>query len=234
MSTVPPPPTDPPEARPAPAPTRWPETMNGVASLISAGTALLGLVLGFFVLPAAGVPSPVAPNATTTVAVPGPVTTVTATATVTAAPQDAGRSSASASGGPSGAVLLRDVPVLPESFNPLSAHQATLDGKSQDDAVTAVSYANAGGVRTYYNLGRGYRKLTGLLGLDDSSRNMETDVSIEADGKRLQFVHLSLGRTTPIDVDVTGALRLAITCTAPRSSNGIEGPTVVFSGAALS
>ncbi|MFJ9448328.1 NPCBM/NEW2 domain-containing protein [Kitasatospora sp. NPDC101235] len=221
----------------APSPTNRPDEgssgihqrIDSATKIISAATGLAGLVLGFFVLPAAGISSPTAPAPTVTVtkAVPGPTVTATMTAASTSSP------SAVASPSRTGVVYLRDLDLLRDSFNPLHPGQGTMNGVSYDNAITGVSSNVGDGTKTYYNLGRGYKTLTGILGLDDNGLNDRTDVSIEADGKRLMFTHLTLGNAVPINLDVTGVLRLAV-ITSPGTSYGTNGPTVVFANGTLS
>lgn len=62
-----------------------------------------------------------------------------------------------------------------------------------------------------YDFSRQYRKLTGELGLDDTSESSAVGkVEIYGDGRLLTEVDVPFGATIPVDVDVTDVLRIKI------------------------
>ncbi|WP_018566313.1 hypothetical protein [Streptomyces sp. PsTaAH-124] len=147
---------------PAPAPARRP--LGEVAALISAGTGLLGLLLGFFGLPAVvSSPTAVRVTVTETATVPGP--TVTVTAPSADHPDPGSGPSASPSGSPGAerqSLTLFD-PV--DGSAALSAGSGTLKGKAYADAVT-VAFCTTGRF-TEYNLGTDWKKFRATVGLDE-------------------------------------------------------------------
>ncbi|WP_078510044.1 NPCBM/NEW2 domain-containing protein [Streptomyces sp. Tu 6176] len=190
---------------PAPAPARRP--LGEVAALISAGTGLLGLLLGFFGLPAVvSSPTAVRVTVTETATVPGP--TVTVTAPSADHPDPGSGPSASPSGSPGAerqSLTLFD-PV--DGSAALSAGSGTLKGKAYADAVT-VAFCTTGRF-TEYNLGTDWKKFRATVGLDDGSSDWPMRVQIDADGRHLKNVRAGLGDPQGIDVDVTGVTRLRI------------------------
>lgn len=235
MSTMPPPVYDVEPERPS-----WLASLfvrlDVVSKLLGAIAALAGLVVGFFGLPAVGVTSPTAaPRPTVTVPVPGPTVTVTATATATAtaaapagsaSPSDSAQPSVSSSGG----VSLTDLNTLSDSNGPMTSGQATMNAQSYSDVL---SNGACGAQSNVYDLGRAYKHLTGLLGIDDSSHDTAGDVEISADGQRLQLARLTLGHTVPVDVNVSGALRLTITYWSEAGVCTAGNPTIVFANPKL-
>jgi len=70
-------------------------------------------------------------------------------------------------------------------------------------------YCDRSGVAEY-NLTKGYRQLTATAGIDDSSASsdLKVQLGIFGDGRELARVLLEFGKPVPIDVDVSGVLRL--------------------------
>lgn len=207
--TPPPDPTPPPGPSPVPDPPPVParRPLGEVAALISAGTGLLGLLLGFFGLPAVvSSPTAVRVTVTETATVPGP--TVTVTAPSADHPDPGSGPSASPSGSPGAerqSLTLFD-PV--DGSAALSAGSGTLKGKAYADAVT-VAFCTTGRF-TEYNLGTDWKKFRATVGLDDGSSDWPMRVQIDADGRHLKNVRAGLGDPQGIDVDVTGVTRLRI------------------------
>jgi serine/threonine-protein kinase len=77
-----------------------------------------------------------------------------------------------------------------------------------------------------YNLSKGYRKLTATAGIDDNARISDAKAQLEiyGDDKQLTSVTVEFGVPTPVDVDVTGVLRLRIHWQV------IAGPQCEFAG----
>lgn len=63
-----------------------------------------------------------------------------------------------------------------------------------------------------YNLSKGYQKLTATAGIDDNARISDAKAQLEiyGDDQQLTSVTVEFGVPTPVDVDVTGVLRLRI------------------------
>lgn len=75
-------------------------------------------------------------------------------------------------------------------------------------------------VKVGFDLARGYRILRATVGLsDDSKSDSIARVEVYADGRPLFSQDLALGQAVPIDLDVTGVLRLELLVTklAPQS-----------------
>ncbi|SCL71090.1 NPCBM/NEW2 domain-containing protein [Micromonospora peucetia] len=193
-----------PDGKPRPAPARRP--LGEVAALVSAGTGLLGLLLGFFGLPAV-VNSPTAARVTVTetVVVPGPTVTVTAPSADRSEPGPGPSASSSGSAGVDRQALTLLDPV--DGRPMLSSGSGTLKGEEYPDAAT-VNFCIGG--FTEYNIGTNWKRFTATAGLDDSSSNWPMTVQIYSDGRRLVSVRAGLADPKRVDVDVTGATRLRI------------------------
>ncbi|SBU99918.1 NPCBM/NEW2 domain-containing protein [Streptomyces sp. Ncost-T6T-1] len=145
------------------------------------------------------------------VAAPGPTATVTGSAQEdepgTAEP------SATTQSPSDGATAVEDPDTVslsaidPISESGFEAAEATLAGKPYADAMV-MSYGCDGGGR--YNLGRGYKKFSLVLGIEDSSEYETALVTIELDGKALFKGTARLGDAKPLELDVEGGLRLRI------------------------
>jgi serine/threonine-protein kinase len=63
-----------------------------------------------------------------------------------------------------------------------------------------------------YNVSKGYRRFVSSAGMDDNSGDAGLKVQFEVfgDGRKLKSVTLELGKAAPIDVDVSGVLRLRL------------------------
>ncbi|MEU3317351.1 NPCBM/NEW2 domain-containing protein [Streptomyces sp. NPDC006662] len=210
-----------------------PGRLNSAANLISAAAAVGGLLLGFLGLPAAGVNSPTTttPRPTVTVTQPAPTVTVSAPAGADTEP------SSSAPSGQSATTDLRDLSPIAGSEKPFVQGAAALKGKSYDSVLTAYPCPEDWNPprQSVYNLGSGYKRLTGLLGLDDNSPEIGVDITIYGDSQRLQTTHLNIGTTVPVDLDVSGVLRLKVVYQMSLKKPGLCGgsPMVAFANAQL-
>lgn len=75
------------------------------------------------------------------------------------------------------------------------------------------------GVSAGYDLGRHYQRLKGTLGLrDDAPSSVNVKFEILADGRSLLAQTIALGQAVPVDVDVTGTLRLTLSVTVVNPS----------------
>ncbi len=74
--------------------------------------------------------------------------------------------------------------------------------------------------RAEYDLGRDYRRLQATVGLaDDARSNAVYQIEIYGDDRRLASHTVRLGNSVPIDLDVTGILRLRLTTTRVEGDN---------------
>lgn len=64
--------------------------------------------------------------------------------------------------------------------------------------------------RVEYNLSKGYRRFVAAAGFSDNSENTAVKVQLEvlADGRQVLSKPVGFGSTTPVDLDLTGVLRL--------------------------
>lgn len=102
-----------------------------------------------------------------------------------------------------------------------------LAGKSYLHTVSkSVSYcAETGAIE--YNVSKGYRRFVSMAGMDDNSGDSGLKVQFEVfgDGRKLKSATLELGKATPIDVDVSGVLRLRLSWQVvnPNCHDGVGG-----------
>jgi serine/threonine protein kinase len=61
-----------------------------------------------------------------------------------------------------------------------------------------------------YNISKGYRRLVASTGMDDNSGDsgLKVQVEIFGDGRKLESVNLEVGKMSPVDVDLSGVLRI--------------------------
>ena len=205
--------------------------------LLTVVPAVLALIVGSLLGTAFG-----GGSKTTRTVTPGPTSFVTTTATTTAgggagvAPTSTDSSSSASasptvSGTPTGTTPAssptssQSAAVLPEGgtvpladLTPVSGAWQSRDsnpmvnGTLQQFAIVQdVPEENTNG-DVGYNLGRDYTKLTGLIGLDDSSARstMHPTVEIDGDGLKLATFTPTLGHPAQINLNVNGILRLDI------------------------
>ncbi|MFD7498547.1 NPCBM/NEW2 domain-containing protein [Streptomyces sp. NPDC059832] len=179
--------------------------LGEIAALISAGAAVIGLLLGFFGLPTV-VDSPSARTVTVT-------ETVTATTTVTAAPPDApeGAETRSPSGTappPANEVLLADLTPLgiaPDQI--FSIQDVTMGGKPYPGAMV-ITYLCQSGLE--YSINEKYKTLTFTAGLDDDGVAVSGRLAVIGDGKLRKNVRVEINRPQTVTIDVSGVVKLAI------------------------
>jgi len=100
-------------------------------------------------------------------------------------------------------------------------------GKSYLHTVSrSVSYCSETGA-IEYNVSKGYRRFVSTAGMDDNSGDAGLKVQFEVfgDGRKLKSATLELGKVTPIDVDVSGVLRLRLSWQVvnPNCHDGVGG-----------
>jgi serine/threonine-protein kinase len=78
-----------------------------------------------------------------------------------------------------------------------------------------------------YNVSKGYRRFVSTAGMDDNSGDSGLKVEFEVfgDGRKLKSVTLELGKPTPIDIDLSGVLRLRLSWQVanPACNSGVGG-----------
>lgn len=78
-----------------------------------------------------------------------------------------------------------------------------------------------------YNVSKGYRRFAATAGMDDNSGDAGLKVQLEVfgDGRKLKSATLELGKVTPVDVDVSGVLRLRLSWQVvnPACNSGVGG-----------
>jgi serine/threonine protein kinase len=98
---------------------------------------------------------------------------------------------------------------------------ATVSGHQYGHAVTLSSYCtthDGGDFWADYDLGRAWNRFTATVGLDDRSRASSTATyTILADTTPIATGQLTIGQAVPIDVPVTGALRLRLKINDPST-----------------
>jgi hypothetical protein len=152
---------------------------------------------------------------------PVTVTAAPATATVTtAAPSSDASGSASASATASAAVATGN-PTVEQYLDELQPVEGRFDSGKQTGNVAGKVSVHTVATSLYecseadfveYNISKGYRKFTAAAGIDDNSADSGLKVQLEVfgDGKKLLSTTLEINKMSPVDLDVTGVLRLKI------------------------
>lgn len=97
----------------------------------------------------------------------------------------------------------------------------TINGKTYTHGMWMnLPYYSSGTEGWQYALGRGYRQVKGVVGLSDTS-NSAAVVRYEflVDGRQVKVFDTNLGKTNPVDIDVSGGLRLEIKVTRISGGN---------------
>ena len=85
----------------------------------------------------------------------------------------------------------------------------------------SVAMGTVGGSSVEYDLGRHYRRLQATIGLrDDSGSSDQVKIEVFGDGRSLFSQVMAIGQAAPLDVDVTGVLRLKLSATLVSGSGG--------------
>ncbi|MFF1909621.1 NPCBM/NEW2 domain-containing protein [Kitasatospora sp. NPDC058218] len=203
--------------------------MGEVAALVSAITAVAGLLLGFFGLPAV-VDSPTAKTVTVTETVHA-----TATVTVTASPPPAAAVSTpglpSPAPLPSGEVALRDLTTIGIVGNSgIQLRSATMGGKTYSNAMVFTYPCQ---INYEYSINQRYKTLTLIAGIDDNGVARHGKLSISADGKERKNVMLEINNPQPVTVDMSGVVMLQIVSNFGDESCDAEGAVVALADAVL-
>ncbi|WP_329594965.1 NPCBM/NEW2 domain-containing protein [Streptomyces sp. NBC_01362] len=225
----PPSPPDPGPPTPPPAPTPRPRRVGEIAALVSAITAVVGLLLGFFGLPTV-VNSPTAKTVTVTETV-----TATATATVEASPREPADEDPAQSPAPaplpSGEVALSDLTPLGDyPDDEFGLQTVTLGGKSYSNAMV-VKYPCQPG--TEYSINQRYKKLVLTVGLDDNAVAVSGKLAVIGDRKTRKNIMLEVNRPQTVTVDITGVVKLGIEADISDDSSCNDDGVVVALGKAV-
>ncbi|ANN17066.1 hypothetical protein SD37_16380 [Amycolatopsis orientalis] len=151
-------------------------------------------------------------------AAPVPTTTVQVTAPPSSAPGSTAQAAVSTStSAPPGSPSLPAERYLTE----LAPVRGSFDSGQQTGAIAGKTYLHTLATRVYecdgadfaeYNLSKGFRRLVASAGLDDNSPDSTLKVQLEifGDNRKLLSTTLELNKMVPIDLDLTGVLRLKI------------------------
>ncbi|MEU2672854.1 NPCBM/NEW2 domain-containing protein [Streptomyces sp. NPDC007164] len=221
------PPSPPDPGLPTPTPTPRPRRVGEIAALVSAITAVVGLLLGFFGLPTV-VNSPTAKTVTVT-------ETVTATATVVASPRESADDGSAQSPAPaplpSGEVTLSDLTPLGDyPDDEFALRTVTLGGKSYSNAMV-VTYPCQPGAE--YSINQKYKKLVLTVGLDDNAVAVSGKLEVIGDGKTRKNIMLEVNKPQTVSVDITGVVKLGIEADISDGSSCNDDGVVVALGKAV-
>jgi serine/threonine-protein kinase len=88
----------------------------------------------------------------------------------------------------------------------------TIAGKSYLHAVGAAVDANTDTHGVEYNIAKGFRRFTATAGIDDNAvdSSLKMQLEIFADGRQIFSKPVSYGAPLPVDLDISGVLRLRI------------------------
>ncbi|MGH3437846.1 MAG: protein kinase domain-containing protein [Pseudonocardiaceae bacterium] len=115
-------------------------------------------------------------------------------------------------------VARQAVEVYLDSLQPVSGQWnsnitvAHLSGETFPHSVGAEACSGSDQDSVEYNVSKGYRRLVTTAGIDDNAPNSSINVQLEifADGRKVSTTTLEYGKQAPIDVDLSGVLRLKI------------------------
>lgn len=210
----PPPPSSPPSVGepPSPAPPSSgaqpaaPRRLGEIAALVSAGTAVVGLLLGFFGLPAV-VDSPTARTVTVTETVTARATataTVTAGTTVTA-PAPAAPTPTSGPTTPGRVSLVDDLLPVTTQNNPYTRGPLKVNGRTHPTVLSSSC------AESTWQLDRQYTTFTVTYGAADTTASGSVvPMFIEVDGVRKVERSMPVGTTQSVTLDVRGVFRITL------------------------
>ncbi|MFB8243339.1 NPCBM/NEW2 domain-containing protein [Kitasatospora purpeofusca] len=179
--------------------------LGEIAALVSAGTAVAGLLLGFFGLPTL-VNSPTARTVTETVTATATVTVTAARATVaTPAPPAAGQSSQPAPTSADRISLVNDLLPVAEEQGPYDHGSQKVNGQIHPTTLSSSCSI------TTWQLDRQYTTFTATLGAADSTGpGSKVLLYVELDGVRKIERNMAVGSTVPVTLDLRGVFRITL------------------------
>lgn len=103
-------------------------------------------------------------------------------------------------------------PVAKDKYGWLAAGSGTLDAKRYDTALLPDGVAGEERCKgsTEYNLSREWKTLTMVAGIDDSSADRASRLTISVDNKAVFTGEVDLGAPQTLNLDVSNGLRLSI------------------------
>jgi serine/threonine-protein kinase len=126
------------------------------------------------------------------------------------------------------------VQVYLEEIPPVSGHwsgegAAAIAGKQYLHSLGAAVGRCSDGRAVEYNLAKGFRQLVAAVAIDDnaSDANVKVQLEIFADGRSVFTSPVGYGVATPIDVDLSGVLRLKFQW-SPLQGEQCEGGSLVL------
>jgi hypothetical protein len=124
-------------------------------------------------------------------------------------------------------IYLSDLEPVEGSASPSTA---TVSGTPYPHSVvTYVDEYDDEPVDVGYDLGRHYRRLKATVGLsDDSPSESQVRIEVFGDGRSLFSQTVGLGTAVPVDIDVTGVLRLTISATMLNTEYGCCDASIVW------
>jgi serine/threonine protein kinase len=185
---------------------KWVPVVAAVAVLAAAGVTTVALTSSGGSPTGASPVTVTAEPATATVTTSAPTTGSSGTASASA-------SAAAASGAGEASVEQYLDELRPVTGSSSNGHQTgNVAGKAYLHTVAAGLYKCSEANFVEYNISKGYRKFTAAAGMDDNSEDSSLKAQLEVfgDGKKLLSTTLEINKLTPVDLDVTGVLRLKI------------------------
>ena len=159
---------------------------------------------------------------TTTVASPTTVATTAtpATTTTTASLTTGNRSPVSTTIAPTTADAMVTDTLLVEKTNSADVRPLSIDGVGYVNALQMYSGPSPGKVEI--NAGRSRKRFLGTLGIPDDQRSTsshQVEISLDNAAPALSVI-VNFGESKPIDLDVTGVLRVRITVSSKTNTSG--------------
>jgi len=117
-----------------------------------------------------------------------------------------------------------------------STGPASISGTTYTRSVSLGLGGSSGSQRSAgYDLSRAYRRFRATVGLTDSAdAHVQVKIEVLGDGRSLFSQTVGLGQAVPVDVDVTGVLRLTLSATVVTSSSSCcAGSVAAFGDAAI-
>jgi hypothetical protein len=105
---------------------------------------------------------------------------------------------------------LTDNSQFPDSGNNYRVGRATINGEQYFESLILGSYSQNFTSQMTVVLGRNYKRLQGVIGVDDESRGgLRLRLKLVADGRVLFQRDVGMGEAYPIDVDVTNVYSIS-------------------------
>lgn len=161
-----------------------------------------------------------ADQVTTTAAASSSTTLGTTLASTTTSLTTGGRSLVSTTIAPTQADAMVTEALIVESTNSIDIRPLSVNGIGYVNALQMYSAPNPGKVEI--NAGRSRKTFLGTLGIPDdqkSTSSHQVEISLDNAAPVLSVI-VNFGESKPIDLDVTGVLRIRITISSKTTSSG--------------